>query len=120
MTTKNNRQQTAQMYLFKPEFNAANDNTLAAERPESEAYHQANPEVYELIKKFTFQVIEAGFDHYSIASIYERVRWHTEVETAGDPFKINNNHRPYYARKFMEDHPEHDGFFFTREYNGGA
>jgi hypothetical protein len=109
------REAMEQVYLFRPEFEAANDNQVALERPESEAYHQANPEVYELIKRFTFQVIAAGFEHYSITSIYERVRWHTMVETSGDPFKINNNHRAYYARKFMEDHPEHRGFFRTRE-----
>jgi len=109
-----------QVYLFRPEFHAANDNSVAKDRPESEAYHQQNPEVYELIKRFTLQVIAAGFKHYSITSIYERVRWHTMIETSGDPFKINNNHRAYYARKFMEDHPEHAGFFRTREYGGKA
>ena len=78
------------------------------------SWHKANPEVYELFKKFTWQVIGAGHKNYSSKAIFERIRWHTDVETGGDPFKINNNYTAYYARLFMVDHPEYDGFFRTR------
>jgi hypothetical protein len=74
-----------------------------------------NPHVYKLIKKFTYQTIAAGRDSYSINGVFERVRWHTDIETVGEDYKINNNHRPYYARAFMYDHPEYDGFFRTKE-----
>lgn len=78
-------------------------------------WHLQNPEVYELFKKYTFEAINAGHKHYSAYAIVERIRWHTEVETKGDEFKINNNHRPYYARLFMYHHKEHEGFFRLRE-----
>jgi hypothetical protein len=36
------------------------------------------------------------------------------IETADEDFKINNNHRAYYARLWMREHPQYDGFFRTR------
>ena len=50
----------------------------------------------------------------------QRIRWHTQVETNDLSFKINNNHAPYYARHFMEQNPEHKGFFRTRRVGGAA
>ena len=79
-------------------------------------FHKQNPEVYELVERFTFDVIRREFENYSINSVFERIRWHTDVETRGDaPFKLSNNHRAYYARFFMHNHPEHQGFFKTKE-----
>ena len=78
-------------------------------------FHHDNPRVYELFKKFTFQAIQAGRKNYSVNAIFERIRWHTDIETCGDDFKLNNNHRAYYGRKFMRDYPEYDGFFRTRD-----
>ena len=77
-------------------------------------FHEANPHVYELIKRFTMEAIAAGFKHYGIQSIAERVRWHTAIETEGEALKLNNNHTAYYARMFMDDYPDHEGFFRTR------
>lgn len=77
-------------------------------------YHQENPHVWKLFEKFTFQAIRAGFKNYSVNAIIERIRWHSEVETKGDIFKINNNHRPYYARYFHHKYPQYEGFFRTR------
>jgi len=89
----------------------ANDNYTKWQR-----FHRENPHVYELIKKFTQQAIDAGFKHYGIQSVAERVRWHTMIETNGEPLKLNNNHTAYYARLYMEEHPEHSGFFRTRAF----
>ena len=77
-------------------------------------YHADNPRVYELIKSFTFKVIATGKKHFSIQGVIERVRWETSIETLGDDYKLNNNFGPYYARLFMDDFPEHAGFFRTR------
>lgn len=82
-------------------------------------FHKENPDVYELVERFTMDVIRRGFANYSINSIFERIRWHTDIETGGD-FKLNNNHRPYYARYFMHLHPEHSGFFRIREQQGDS
>lgn len=94
---------------------AANDNEAAWRD-----FHEANPNVYRLIDRFTKQAINAGFKHYGMMSIIQRVRWHTQIETDDQSFKINNNHAPYYARHFMEQNPEHKGFFRTRRVGGAA
>lgn len=85
-----------------------------------EVFHEKNPHVYELIKKFTYEVIKAGRRSYSINAIFERVRWHTNIETSGAEFKISNNHRAYYARLFLKEHPEYPNFFKTKELRSEA
>jgi len=79
-------------------------------------FHRANPRVYELFVQYTFEAIRAGCRHFSAYSVRERIRWNRDVETRGrDGFKLNNNLTPYYARKFMHDHPAQRGIFATRE-----
>lgn len=77
-------------------------------------FHEENPQVWELFKKYTFEVVNTGRKHYSVNAIIERIRWHTNIETTGERFKISNNHRAYYARFFNEQHPELNGFFKTK------
>ncbi len=84
------------------------------------AFHSANPEVYVLFKKYARQAARAGRKNFGVAMIWERMRWHTLVETQGDSYKLNNNHRAYYARMFMEEHPQHAGFFRTRRVKNEA
>ena len=78
-------------------------------------WHKENPHVWELFVKFTLEAINAGRTHYSSKAVFERIRWHTEIETRGDIFKIGNNHTAYYARYFHHCYPKHDGFFRIRE-----
>ena len=78
------------------------------------SFHKENLEIYKLVERFTFAIINRGFKNYSINSIFERIRWHTDVETTGTEFKLSNNHRAYYARYFMHNYPEHMGFFRTK------
>jgi len=80
-----------------------------------EEFHRENPLVYRALLRFARQVQAAGFDHYSINSLFERVRWHMNIEThAHDGFKLNNNHRAYYARMLNQE-PGLEDFFRTRE-----
>lgn len=79
-------------------------------------WHKDNPHVWPLFERFTYDAINAGHKHYSAQAIIERIRWHSEVETKGDAFKINNNHCKYMAMYFHYLHPQHDGFFRTREH----
>jgi hypothetical protein len=95
---------------------AANDNDSWEAR--FERFHAENPDAYDLFKKYTFEAIMAGREHFSVISIFERIRWYTDVETQGDPFKINQNFAAYYGRKFMQDFPAFEGFFRTRKLRG--
>ena len=80
------------------------------------AFHKKHPEVWKLFVRFTQQRIGHGFSHYSVNAIFERIRWETDVAVDGaSSFKLNNNYRAFYARRFMRLHPEHVGFFRTRK-----
>lgn len=76
--------------------------------------HAKNPEIYELFKKYTFEVMGKGFKNFGAHTILHRIRWYSDVESNGEEFKINNNYSAYYSRLFMKDFPEHEGFFRTR------
>ena len=80
------------------------------------AFHVENPKVWDYFVKFTFEVIERGFSHYSVNGVFERIRWETDAadHEGKSTFKLNNNHRPFYARWFMDAYPEHRGFFRLR------
>ena len=78
-------------------------------------YHADNPQVYELFKRYAFQLINRGFQHYSSKSLFERIRWHNSVEVVNSSFKLNNNYTAYYSRLFAKDFPEHASFFQTRD-----
>lgn len=78
-------------------------------------FDRDNPGVWELFKRFTLQVINAGHAHYSADCVLHRIRWHTSVDTGrGEDFRINNNYAAGYARKFETEFPRHRGFFRLR------
>lgn len=79
-------------------------------------YHRDNPQVYELFKYFTRMAIKRGHNRLSAWMIANRIRWETSIETFSvDEYKISNDYIALYARMFMRDHPEYDGFFKTKE-----
>ena len=77
-------------------------------------YHEENPQVFELLKKRALQMKERGRKKYGINGLCEVVRWHVNLETRGDEFKLNNNHRPFYSRLLTALVPELKNFFNQR------
>jgi len=78
-------------------------------------YDEENPQIWEAFKKYSFLAKnERKFKNYSANGIFEIIRWHTEIY-ARHNYKVNNNFRPDYARKMMEEFPEFKGFFRVRE-----
>ena len=85
-------------------------------REDFHAFHQQHPEVYRLFARFVAELLERGFTNYSADAVIHRVRWHTQVEARdGEGFKINDHFVAFYARLWMREHPEHEGFFRIRE-----
>ena len=74
-------------------------------------YHHNNPVVYELVCRFADQAIRSGYLKYAISPIWERVRWEINVVTRDRNFKMPNNHRAYYSRHWLNNHPEKPKFF---------
>jgi hypothetical protein len=83
-------------------------------------FHLQNPQIYELFHQFATQsAARKGRKHFGVAAVFERIRWSVMVETeGGGEFKLNNNYRAYYARLWMRDNPQYQGFFRTREVKG--
>lgn len=82
-------------------------------------YDAENPGIYEAFKKFTFKAIDRHYKNYSAEFIFNVIRWETNSKADGD-YKINNNFKPFYARKFMNDFPDYDGLFRTRKSKADA
>jgi hypothetical protein len=74
----------------------------------------ANPHIWELFVRFTFEKISAGFLHYGATAVLNRVRWETAARASGSGFKLNNNWNAFYVRKFNRVYPQHATFFRTR------
>lgn len=80
-----------------------------------EAFIRENPRIVDLFERFALEVIRSGRQRYSADAICHRIRWHVAVETRGDDFKLNDHFPSRLARLFMQKHPQHAGFFETRE-----
>ena len=78
-------------------------------------FHEANPEVYKLFKRFTFEAMNRGHKHLSAEMIINRIRWETKVVTTDKDYKINNDYKPFYSRLFIVEHPQHKDFFRLRQ-----
>lgn len=86
-------------------------------------FHESNPEVYQLWDRFTREALARGHDRIGSQMIMERIRWETNIvlhdhRPDGEPLKINDHHKPYYARLWMEKNPQHDGVFNIRAVEG--
>ena len=78
-----------------------------------EKYHSANPEIWNMFKELTFQLIKAGRNHFSADAILHTIRFNTAIR-GGKDFKINNNYSSMYSRLFTSNYPEHKDFFEQR------
>ena len=78
-------------------------------------YDRKHPETYRLFVRFTMELIAAGRKHYSANAVVHRIRWHTAIECGDDGFKVNNDFARCMSDRFSAEHPQHDGFFRTRE-----
>lgn len=66
-------------------------------------FHRDNLGVWEQVKTMCARLRKSGRKRYSITTIIEVIRHHTNLGYS-DPdrdFKINNNHRSAYARLYM-------------------
>jgi hypothetical protein len=81
-----------------------------------EEFHETHPEVYAYLLALCLELRGKGFKRYGIRSLWERVRWHFQVEKElGADFKLNDHFHSRYARKIVQNHPELHGFFELRE-----
>lgn len=82
-----------------------------------EAFHAANPWVYEALRRIALDLVHHGRCRIGIGMLFEVLRWHywRATEDAASDFKLNNNYRSRYARRLMAEEPELLEAFETRE-----
>jgi hypothetical protein len=77
-------------------------------------YHFLNPKVYGEFVRLCRLMHNRGREHYGQRTIIEVMRWDHDLNTRGDPFKINNDYGAIYARMTVTEFPELKGFFAFR------
>lgn len=77
-------------------------------------FHGENPEIYENLRTMALDLKSRGHSKYGVMSLLNVIRWHRDMETVSDDFKVNNNFAPYYARLLMRNEPALQDFFRLR------
>lgn len=79
-------------------------------------FDRDNPHVYNLFKELAFKSIDAKKKKTSAKMIINVIRWHFFLQTnTDDEFRINDAFTAHYARKFIEEFPEHKTMFELRK-----
>lgn len=83
-------------------------------------FHARNPQVYRTLAQLARDWRNGGHTRAGIGMLWEVMRWQLTMETEhkGSSFKLNNNLRSRYARLLMEQEPDLEDFFETRELRG--
>lgn len=83
------------------------------------AFHQANPKVYEELRRLALTLHYRGHKHFGVKMLFEQMRWQWAERTSDmSGFKLNNNYSAFYARLLMKKEPELFGTFNTRATRG--
>ena len=78
-------------------------------------FHAENPNIYAKLVELARQVKATGKRKYSIWALFNRVRWHIQIETKSEePFKISNDFTSRYSRLIMQQEPDLKEFFTLR------
>ena len=78
-------------------------------------YHEKHPEVFSFLVSVIYDLRKRGYHHYGIGALWERMRWHFQIDQdLGEEFKCNNNYRSRYVRLIITQHPDLEDFFELR------
>ena len=84
-----------------------------------QTFHLQHPEVYKTICDKARILKRRGVTHYGVFALINVVRYHSDVSTdKTQPWRLNNNYAPYYARLIMRQEPDLQGFFELRTMKG--
>jgi hypothetical protein len=81
-------------------------------------FHAQNPQVFSRLKQLALHLHSRGVERYGIKGLFEVLRYEHAIQTAGDPFKLNNNYTAYYARLIIAAEPVLADFFELRACQG--
>lgn len=78
-------------------------------------FNQENPHIFIAFEEQALRAIAKGRKKISAKLIINWIRWHEFLESSDKNFKINDAYQSYYARFFIEKHPEHTDIFEFRK-----
>lgn len=78
-------------------------------------FHEENPFVWQKFQEYAFKIKKTGKKKYSGWTIVNAIRWHFDLRTSGDSFKINNDFIALYVRLLINQYPEFERFFEQRK-----
>lgn len=78
-------------------------------------FNQDNPHIFIAFEEQALRAIAKGRKKISAKLIINWIRWHEFLESSDKNFKINDAYQSYYARFFIEKHPEHIDIFEFRK-----
>lgn len=85
-------------------------------RDECAAWDKEHPDAYEIFRRIARTWYESKAKRASARWIVGWIRWRTHVGSWREhEYKINDHMSTYYARKFMDEFPECEGFFQLRD-----
>ena len=77
-------------------------------------YDAANPHIWEEFVEQSDKAWDDGYRRVGAHFIMHIIRWKTPIRANTGEYKVNNNHFPYYARKYLDIYPEKEGLFELR------
>lgn len=81
--------------------------------------HALYPHIYVRIDAKANWLIDQGRDRYGVDAFFNDLRWKGgSTMDPPEPWKMNDHYRPYYARYWLQLHPEHWDFFELRRVKG--
>jgi hypothetical protein len=79
-----------------------------------EKFHEKNPHIADLYLRFAREMRASGRHYYGSNSIFERIRWHVNLELdSADEFAINSKYSSCYSRLITIMYPEEFKNFFS-------
>ena len=95
--------------------NSAQYDRHASIQQRFEAFHAANPHIYDTLVRMARTLRERGRKRIGIAMLFEVLRWNHGIRTTDTEFKLNNNFRSRYARLIARQEPDLAEVFERRE-----
>jgi hypothetical protein len=82
-------------------------------------FHKANPQIYRALARQAEQLLDQGRRRIAIAELVEELRYHEDLGTRADPFKLNNSHRAFYSRLLIYRNRSLEGVIEIRTQHQG-
>jgi hypothetical protein len=85
-------------------------------RERFEAFHAANPQVFEHLVKLTQEQFLRGRERTGLKALWEQLRWHIAIgnlKVVGE-YQLNNDFTSRYVRLLIEKYPAYRGLFEQR------